>query len=110
MIAASLAATLGAGAACAAGWRTVVHDRRGETVITHQRGADGAIDSQRIGPRGAVSSVERVRGADGATSATRTGPAGRQWRVDRRRGADGAIDSVHTRPDGSTVLVDRQRP
>jgi hypothetical protein len=61
MIAASLAATPGAGSACAAGWRSVVHDHRGETLTTHQRGAEGAIDSVHTRPDGSTVLVDRQR-------------------------------------------------
>jgi hypothetical protein len=54
-------AALCAGAASAGEPRTVIDAPRGRTVITQQRGADGAIDATRTRPDGSTVTIDRQR-------------------------------------------------
>ena len=64
--------------------------------VHRERGADGAVDATRTGPKGGVTTVDRSKGADGLTDKTVTGPKGGVKTVDRTKNADGTIDKVVT--------------
>jgi hypothetical protein len=70
------------------------------------QGADGAVDSKVVGPKGGVTTVDRSKNADGTTNAVTTNPQGQVSTATRAKDAGGAVDAVRTGPNGTTI-VDR---
>jgi hypothetical protein len=84
------------------------HAQSTTSTVSRSKGADGAVDATRVGPKGGVTTVDRSKNADGTTNAVVTKPNGQVSSVTRSKDASGATDAVRSGAKG-TATVDRTR-